>query len=218
MIALALCTGIFIETPVYERENKLRYAFKVTGLRVVPYWLGSFIADYFLYLLPGLWFVALVFLFNVATLTTYVAQSVLLYIVFGGPLITFMYLFNYLFSKSQTAFRSIGFIMYLFGFVLPVGLETVLKFYSGCGVVKGIDAVLSIIPVLQLYNAQLNLLGDYIYDKYGVLDTDFFQCRGIFPKCWHIIIFFVIQTAIYFFLTVLIDILKLRVYGNRRNA
>ena len=103
VIALALCTGLFIETPVHEREHKLRYAFKVTGLRVVPYWLGSFIADYVLYLLPGLWFVALVFLFNIASLTSNSAETILIYIVFGGPLITFMYLANYCFSKSQTA-------------------------------------------------------------------------------------------------------------------
>ena len=201
---------------MYEREHKLRYAFKVTGLRVVPYWLGSFIADYVLYLLPGLWFVALVFLFNIASLTSYPAQAVILYIVFGGPLITFMYLFNYCFSKSQTAFRSIGFIMYLFGFILPVGLETILKFYTSCTVIKIIDAVLSVIPILQLYNAQLDLMLDYIKENYQTLDSDFFKCRGIFPKAWHIEIFFVIQTVIYFFLTILIDVAKIRIYSSTK--
>ena len=130
VIALALCTGIFIETPVYERENKLRYALQVTGLRTTPYWIGMFIADYLLYLMPGLCFVALVYIFNIPTLTKYSAQTVPLYIVFGAPLITFMYLCNYMFSKSSTAFKSIGFIMYLVGFIIPVGLETLLKFKS----------------------------------------------------------------------------------------
>lgn len=133
---------------------------------------------------------------------------------FGGPLITFMYLFNYCFSKSQTAFRSIGFIMYLFGFVIPVIAEAILKVFGHCTINKVVDAFLSIIPVLQLYNAQFDLMADYIYDNYHTLDSDYFRCRGIFPKCWHIIIFFVIQTFIYLCLTIFIDMCKTRVYAS----
>ncbi len=220
VIALALCTGIFIETPVLERENKLRYAFKVTGLRDTPYWIGTFLADFLLYLMPGLCFVALIFLFNVTTLTAYIGSTIPIYLLFGGPLITFMYLCSYLFKSAQTAFKSIGFIMYLLGFIVPVGLTTVLKIYSSCAVVKTVDAILSVIPILQLYDAQMDMLTDYISSKFDNIDTDILLCKGVFPKAWHIIIFFIVQTALYLFFTILIDKAKNKLYSrsNRQAA
>lgn len=82
---------------------------------------------------------------------------------------------------------------------------------------KTVDAILSVIPVLQLYNAQLDLLIDYIEDKYDQVNTNFLL-RGIFTKAWMVIIFFIIQGAVYLFLTILIDNAKLKVYSrtNRR--
>ena len=80
-----------------------------------------------LYIIPGLCFIALIFLFNIATLTSYIYYTVPLYLVFGGALITFMYIANYLFDKSEKAFKYIGLILYLLGYIVPVSLQFVVK-------------------------------------------------------------------------------------------
>ena len=109
--------------------------------------------------------------------------------------------------------------MFLVGFILPVGLETGLKFLTNCTVVKIIDAVLSVIPVLQLYNAQLNLMLNYIQKNYQTLNGNaFFTCRGIFTEAWQIVIFFIFQTVAYLIFTILIDNAKIKVYKKKKNS
>lgn len=40
-------TGIIVQ----EREEKIKYVLNVMGCKVLPYWLGSFLFDYIIYIL-----------------------------------------------------------------------------------------------------------------------------------------------------------------------
>jgi len=39
-------TGFYCFYPVYEREERLKYAMDVMGLRSLPYWLGTLAFDF----------------------------------------------------------------------------------------------------------------------------------------------------------------------------
>lgn len=38
--------------PIEERQRKMKHIMSMTGMRTIPYWLGLFIADYILFLIP----------------------------------------------------------------------------------------------------------------------------------------------------------------------
>mmetsp|Transcript_2932 Transcript_2932/g.2517 ORF Transcript_2932/g.2517 Transcript_2932/m.2517 type:complete len:80 (+) Transcript_2932:2177-2416(+) len=45
-LAYSVNTAIYCFYPVYEREEKLKYAMDVMGLRAGPYWLGTLAFDF----------------------------------------------------------------------------------------------------------------------------------------------------------------------------
>ena len=49
----SFCSGIYIESAVYEREYKLRYLLNAMGLSRYAYWLGNFLVDFLLFLMPA---------------------------------------------------------------------------------------------------------------------------------------------------------------------
>ena len=44
--------GVFVLTPVKDKEDKLRYLLNFAGIRSISYYLGIFLADILLYCLP----------------------------------------------------------------------------------------------------------------------------------------------------------------------
>jgi hypothetical protein len=51
-IGYATTSGVYLLMPIEERQRKMRHILSMTGMRVVPYWFGLFIADYILFLMP----------------------------------------------------------------------------------------------------------------------------------------------------------------------
>lgn len=48
----ATTSGIYMLMPIEERVRKTRHILKLSGMQVTPYWLGLFVADYLLFLIP----------------------------------------------------------------------------------------------------------------------------------------------------------------------
>jgi len=69
--AYAFNGGAYITLPVLERELKLKYALNVMGCRVVPYWLGTFIFDYLMFLITILVFFLVVIIGNIKFITDF---------------------------------------------------------------------------------------------------------------------------------------------------
>lgn len=42
----SLNTATYCAFPVFEREDKVRYVMNTMGLRVIPYWVGTFLFDF----------------------------------------------------------------------------------------------------------------------------------------------------------------------------
>lgn len=63
--AYCLCSSIYINTPVVEKETNLRYILNVMGCKMLPYWVGTFLFDYLVYLITLLVLVIFVHCFSV---------------------------------------------------------------------------------------------------------------------------------------------------------
>ena len=77
--------------------------------------------------------------------------------------------------------------------------------------------ILSLIPIQQLYNAQVYMLVDYLKIPNDE-DNKLLACQGIFTNTWEIIIFFVVQTIAYLFITIAIDRAKLSLSQSRKGT
>lgn len=47
--AYCLCSSIYINTPILEKEYNLKYILNVMGCKIFPYWLGTFLFDYLVF-------------------------------------------------------------------------------------------------------------------------------------------------------------------------
>lgn len=60
-IALILSSGLFVITPVKDKEDKLRYLLNFTGISSTAYYMGIFLADLILFIVPTIMIVILSF-------------------------------------------------------------------------------------------------------------------------------------------------------------
>jgi hypothetical protein len=61
LIGFCTCSGIFILAPISDREFKLRYLMNYIGIKSLAYYVGNFIADFILFLVPSIGFIILLF-------------------------------------------------------------------------------------------------------------------------------------------------------------
>mmetsp|Transcript_145344 Transcript_145344/g.205741 ORF Transcript_145344/g.205741 Transcript_145344/m.205741 type:complete len:85 (-) Transcript_145344:134-388(-) len=73
-LAFGFSTTSYSGNVVYEREKKLKYALNVMGCRVVPYWVGTFMFDYLMYLVVATLFICLGALFGLTVVTACVFE------------------------------------------------------------------------------------------------------------------------------------------------
>ena len=53
--------GIYLYTPIYEREKKILYLLKLKGMTRLGYWLPQFIVDYSIFVINSLMFFPIFF-------------------------------------------------------------------------------------------------------------------------------------------------------------
>jgi len=87
LFGIAISQGIFIITVVKDKEDKLRYLLHVAGERPVPYYLGLFLGDLALYVVP---LIALILLSVIMDIKGFYENAGVMFIVLfllGIPLI-----------------------------------------------------------------------------------------------------------------------------------
>lgn len=97
----------FVIAPVKDREDKIRYLLNFAGIRSISYYVGLFLADFLLY---GITISILMLMSKLLGLGAFNEHAGAIYgilMCFGYPLITFVYLGSFLFSKNETAFKYI---------------------------------------------------------------------------------------------------------------
>ena len=158
LIGFSTSAGIFILAPVSEREFKLRYLMNFLGLKSLAYYLGNLITDVSLITLPILGFLVIMAVLSFEAFKNAWYLVLILLVCFGYSLITLTYLFNFFFDKSQTAFRMIGVIYLLVGFLLPNILLSIILAALSTSSMKVFNIIFSVDP---FYSFTLSML--YIF-------------------------------------------------------
>mmetsp|Transcript_41166 Transcript_41166/g.62606 ORF Transcript_41166/g.62606 Transcript_41166/m.62606 type:complete len:117 (+) Transcript_41166:2526-2876(+) len=105
MLSILISSGVYVISPVLDREEKLRYLLNFAGMRSASYYIGLWIGDTFIYIIPtailigGAWALQLEGFSEVAIWIFFALA------VFSFPFIQLNYLVSYLFSKAETAFK-----------------------------------------------------------------------------------------------------------------
>lgn len=121
LIGFALCSGLFILSPVLDKENKLRSMLNFMGMKSLAYYLGNLFADLILFSIPTVGFILLLFPLKITLFIVNGTWAVLLAVMvsFGFALINLTYLLSFLFKSHNNAFKQIGLIYLIGGTILP---------------------------------------------------------------------------------------------------
>lgn len=112
-------SSIYVNTPVLEREHSLKYALNVMGCRPLPYWLGTLAFDFLAYFSTFLVFFYSLVHYEVDFIQPFLVKFFFTMVAFGFALIVFAYLCGFLFSSSNSAFKSFPLIAFFIGYNLP---------------------------------------------------------------------------------------------------
>lgn len=101
----ATTSGIYMLLPIEEREKKTRHILQLSGMRVIPYWLGLFMADYILFLIPTTLFGLLVGISGLQVFSDHLFQFIGGMLGFGIAIIAMTYLLASFFSNQNGAIK-----------------------------------------------------------------------------------------------------------------
>lgn len=108
IISIAFSSALLVKTPVKDREDKLRYLLNFAGITPVSYYLGLFIADVILFIVPMCLIILLAVIFQLESFVKSAGSLLLALIVFGQAYVNFNYFISFLFSKTESAFKYHG--------------------------------------------------------------------------------------------------------------
>jgi hypothetical protein len=106
--------------PVIDREKKIRQMFSLNGINSLAYWLGIYICDLALFLLPTSLFLIIVKVMNLAAFGNDITGLLLILFGFGISFITYTYLISFLFNNVTQAVKCLMPAYLLFGTALPL--------------------------------------------------------------------------------------------------
>ena len=119
LFAFSVCSGLFILTPVSDREHKLRYLLTFVGMKPSAYYFGNLMCDFMLFIIPTILFIALLYPLNLTFLYRGWFPLLGIMLSFGFSLITLTYLASFFFKTSNYAFNKIGIWYMILGIALP---------------------------------------------------------------------------------------------------
>lgn len=97
LIGFCVCSGIFVLAPVSDREFKLRYLINFMGMRSYSYFIGNFLTDIILFMVPTIGFIFLLFPMKIEVFSDNWGTIFFLMSTFGVALITLSYVVSFLF-------------------------------------------------------------------------------------------------------------------------
>jgi hypothetical protein len=91
------------------------------GMKPLAYYVGNIIADFILFSIPTVGFIILLFPLDIKYFIMNGSWAVFLatMLSFGIAMITLTYLFSFMFSSANVAFKNIGIVYLIGGTVLP---------------------------------------------------------------------------------------------------
>lgn len=104
-IGIVLSCGVFVFTPVIDREEKLRYLLNFAGMRSSSYYLGFLCADFIIFTVPQIFLGIMVFVLNLDAFKSNMFMFFLTIECFAFPYISLIYVLNFMFDKGETAYK-----------------------------------------------------------------------------------------------------------------
>ena len=105
MVGIVVSSGAFVVTVAKDREDKLRYLLNFAGQRPVAYYLGLFLGDFLLYVIPIFFLVIISYILDIKEFYNNSQRILVSLIIFGFPLISMAHIVSFLFSKAGSAFK-----------------------------------------------------------------------------------------------------------------
>jgi hypothetical protein len=123
LYGFCVSSGIFMIVSLLDKEKKIRQYMYMSGLGPLEYYLGLFIADFTLFFITEFVFAMFVVIMGLSIYKSQIIAFLGMMTCFGAVLIPFTYLFQHMFSNSDSAFRFIGLFYLLLGLLLPGVLQ-----------------------------------------------------------------------------------------------
>jgi len=99
------------------------------GCMSFPYWLGTFLFDFALYLLTFFFFLLIIFIQKVSYLVNNIYEISAVMFFFGPSLILYSYIFGFFYTKSNNAFKNFPLVNFFVSFSIPFLLNSLLVNY-----------------------------------------------------------------------------------------
>ena len=120
IISIAISSGLFIITPVTDRQDKLRYLLNFAGITPFSYYMGLFLADCILFITPCILIILLAIILQLETITKNAWHILLALTAFGIVYMPVNYLIAHMFSQTETAFKYQGFVIIIMLTLRPI--------------------------------------------------------------------------------------------------
>jgi hypothetical protein len=131
LVGFSICSGVFVIIPTADREFRLRYLMNFVGMKTISYYLGSFLADFFLFMMPTFAFIILLFPMKIDSFIQNWYTILAIMTCFGVALICLTYFIGFAFKSADTAFRQIGIFYIIVGYFIPTASVYVLMAVMG---------------------------------------------------------------------------------------
>lgn len=115
----ATTSGIYMLMPIEERMKKTRHILRMSGMQILPYWLGLFLADYLLFLIPTTLFGVLVGCSGLSIFSDHLFQFIGGMLGFGVAVIAMTYFLASFFDSQDGAIKCNIFFQLIVGTFLP---------------------------------------------------------------------------------------------------
>ncbi len=138
------------------------------GIKSTSYYLGSFLADFLLFSVPTFGFIILLFPLGMEYFIMNNSWAILLLVMltFGFALVNLTYLFGFIFSSHNNAFKQIGLIYLIGGSIIPSFLGGIFIGTMGFENYKYYRYALLIDPFWNFSDAMnYNMMKNYIADS-----------------------------------------------------
>ena len=105
IISIVTSGGLFIVTPVQDREEKLRYLLNFSGISSFAYFTGLFLGDLVLFVIPCVAVLGLSYVLKIDTFYKHAGEIFVALFMFGMSFLQMNYLVGFMFSKAERAFK-----------------------------------------------------------------------------------------------------------------
>lgn len=183
-------SSLYVISTVHDREMKLRYLLNFAGMQSTPYFLGIFLAELLIFLIPILLLLLLGAIFQVSIIANLAVPMFLSFLFFAFSFLQLNYLIGFMFSTVEVAFKRQPLMLILlasiYGIILSIGGLFHIRMSNAF--VEGLATFFMYVnPFYTLFSAIFRLIfiqtcldSTYYVDHPGITKEDY--CNNSFER------------------------------------